>query len=416
MRRGAQTAGDLVGESPKRILLVHNRYQQAGGEDAVVDAQAALLERHGHEVRMLVMDNHEISEAGGLLARIRLARRTIWSVDGIRRVREATRAFRPQVVHAHNTFPLLSPAIHGAARAEGAATVQTLHNYRLVCPSAVLYRDGRPCHDCVGRTIPWPGVQHACYRDSRPATAVVAAMITVHRARRTWARDVDQFVVLAAFARDRLIEGGLSPRLVTVQPNFIDQQPRHVDGPGEGFLFVGRLTEDKGIGTLLAACARLPAGIRVSIAGTGPLEHEVLAAASRNPSIVYLGRLDQAGVMNAISHARAVLVPSHLYENCPLAVLEAYAGGRPVIVSGHGGLAEIVVDGLNGFHVRPADPVDLADRLVWAAGHGDAMLAAGQAAQAAFVSNYSAERGYAGLIDVYERAIAVRRARAAAGS
>ena len=410
------TGEDLLGESPKRILLVHNRYQQAGGEDAVVDAQAALLERHGHQVQTLVMDNHEISEAGGLLDRVRLARRTIWSADGIQRVREATRAFRPQVVHAHNTFPLLSPAIHGAARAEGAATVQTLHNYRLVCPSAVLYRDGRPCHDCVGRTIPWPGVLHACYRDSRPATAVVAAMITVHRVRRTWARDVDQFVVLAAFARDRLIEGGIPPRLVTVQPNFVDQQPRPVDGPGEGFLFVGRLTEDKGVRTLLAACEQLPDGIRVSIAGTGPLEQEVVAAASTNPNIVYLGRLDQAGVSEAIGRARAVLVPSHWYESCPLTVLEAYAGGRPVIASGHGGLAEIVIDGLTGFHVRPADAVDLADRLVWAAAHADAMLAAGRAGQAAFISRYTAERGYAGLIEVYERAIAVRRARAAAGS
>lgn len=394
--------------APRRVLLVHERYQQAGGEDGVFDAQVALLRDRGHPVQTVELDNDAIPEDGSARTRVGLAIDTVWSRSGVRRIRDAVRSFRPDVLHAHNTFPLLSPAIHGAARALGVATVQTLHNFRLICPSAVVFRDGRPCLDCVGRRVALPGVVHACYRDSRAATAAVAAMTALHRLRGTWTRDVDRFIALGPFARDLLVRGGLPADRISVDPNTIDRSVRPVDGPGDGFLFVGRLTMDKGVETLLAAWERVPAGIALSIAGTGPLEPLVRAAAARDARIRYLGRLEPADVDAQLAHARALIVPSLWYEVCPLTVLEAFAAGRPVIASGHGGLADLVSDGVTGRHVRPGDAAHLAQVVTEADADAPGMLAAGQAARARYIADHTPERGYTRLVAIYEQAIATR--------
>src|SRR5262245_40071540 len=170
-----------------RILLVHNFYQQAGGEDQVFADETKLLRDHGDAVEQFTVHNDAVQQMG----RLALARRTVWNKDSYRALRDAVRAHHAEIVHFHNTFPLISPAGYKAAHDEGAAVVQTLHNYRLMCPTATFYRDGGVCEDCLGRSIPWPGIAHACYRDSRSASAVVAAMLTVHRARGTWQHAVD---------------------------------------------------------------------------------------------------------------------------------------------------------------------------------------------------------------------------------
>ncbi len=395
--------------TPYRILMVHERYQQAGGEDGVFDSHVAILRAKGHEVHTLEVANDEIDATPSTRDKVRLAFDTVWSGDGVRRIRAAIRSCRPDLMHAHNTFPLLSPAIHGAARAEGVATVQTLHNFRLICPSAILFRDGRPCHDCVGMPLALPGVAHGCYRDSRAATATVAAMASVHRLRGTWSRDVDRIVVLAKFARDQLVRGGLPPSKMSVLPNVVAPSSVAAVGPGSGFLFVGRLTEDKGVGTILDTWQRLPGDVELTIAGSGPLEAAVQEAAARNPAIRYVGRLDRAGVDAALATTRAMLVPSHVYENCPLTVLEAFAAGRPVIASGHGGLAELVTDGVNGRHIRPGDRDDLAEAVLAAHRDPGASEAAGAAAREAYLAGYTPDRGYAGLSDIYALASAERR-------
>lgn len=400
--------------SLRRVLLVHERYQQAGGEDGVFDAQVALLRARGHDVATLEVDNDEIPVSPSVPERVRLAVDAVWSRDGVRRVRAAIRTFRPDVLHAHNTFPLLSPAIHAAAAAEGVATVQTLHNYRLICPSAVLFRDGRPCEDCVGLPVGLPGVVHACYRDSRAASATVAAMSAVHRLRRTWTRDVDRFVALAPFARDRLIRGGLPADRIVVQPNFVDRPEPTVDTDRDGFLYVGRLAHEKGVGTLLEAWAMLPPSMRLTIAGAGPLDAAVTEAAGRHPGITYAGRLDAAGVDAALGTARSLIVPSLWYEVCPLTVLEAFAAGCPVIVSGHGGLADLVEDGETGIHVTPGDAAALAAVITAVEADPESMRRQGVAARAAYEASYTSERGYAGLVDVYEQAIDRRRRRRSA--
>ena len=394
--------GAVTSRKP-RILLVHERYQQAGGEEGVFETQRRVLEAHGHDVATLEVHNDDI-DTSGLTARLALARDTIWSRDGAARVARAIDTFRPDVLHAHNTFPMLSPAVHTAARARGVATVQTLHNYRLVCPSAVVFRDGHPCVDCVGLPVALPGVVHGCYRDSRAATAIVATMETVHRARGTWRRDVDRLVVLGRFARDLLVRGGIPPRRMTIVPNAVDPStaPPSAAITGSGYLFVGRLTDDKGVRTMLQAWATVPGDITLTIAGTGPLEGEVRRAAGTDPRIRYVGRLTRAEVDAALVVSRALLVPSTFLEVCPLSVLEAFANGRGVIGSGHGGIADLVNDGTTGRFVVPGDASDLARIVSESEADPAALDRMGRAALADYQDRFTPERWYEALRSVYE--------------
>jgi len=404
----AVTEPSLVSVAP-RILLVHDRYREAGGEDVVFDTETALLASHGHEVERLVVDNADIDREPSLAGRIRLATNTVWSSSSADRIRKVVRTFKPDVVHVHNTFPLLSPAVHSAARAEGAATVQTLHNYRLVCLSANLYRAGRPCTDCVGRLVAMPGVLHACYRDSRAASLAVASMQTVHRARHTWSRDVDAIIALTAFGRDRLIEGGVPASRLVVRPNFAEVDAPPDAGPGDGFVFAGRLTEDKGVDVLIDAWRQAGVDSTLTIMGAGTLEPLVRAAAADMPNIRYLGVVPRQQLLGVMASSRAVVVPSRWYEGFPLTVLESFACGRPVIAAGHGSLAEVVTNGETGLTFRPSDPTDLADRIRWSEANAEAAAKLGRAARATYETEYTPKRGYETLIAVYRRAIAVRQ-------
>jgi glycosyltransferase involved in cell wall biosynthesis len=392
---------------PSTILVIHERYREAGGEDAVVAAETALLRERGHRVETLIEDNASIPDDLDLPGRIRLAVDTVWSRRAVARVRSLVRRLKPDVVHVHNTLPLLSPAVHRAAHAEGVATVQTLHNYRLVCPVATLFRDGRPCEDCVGQPIAWPGVLHACYRGSRAQTATVAAMLAFHRARRTWWRDVDRFVALTDFARGRLVAGGLPVGRIDVKPNFVTPDAGPRTASGSEHLFLGRLVPEKGVRTLLAALASTDPRVSCRIAGSGPLEGEVRAAAG--DGIVPLGQLDRASVLHELHAARAVVVPSTWYEGFPIVLVEAFAAGVPVIASRIGSLAELVEDGRTGILVEPGDAADLGRALAWSHDHPDEMRAMGLNARQRYEACYTPEVNYGQLMAVYARAISRRK-------
>jgi glycosyltransferase involved in cell wall biosynthesis len=231
-------------------------------------------------------------------------------------------------------------------------------------------------------------------------------MDLAHRVRHTWSRDLDQVIVLAAFTLPFFRQGGIREDRVSVVPNFVTDEG-HVDAGGaDGYLFVGRLTEDKGVRTLLEAWRQVPPGVTLTIAGTGPLEGEVADAAATVSNVRYVGRLDRAGVAGALAASRALIVPSHWYENCPLTVLEAFAAGRAVIASGHGGLAELVDDGVTGLHVAPADPVSLAAAIHTAEADPERLVAYGRAARARYDGRYSEARGYERLMAAYRRALA----------
>ncbi len=399
--------------SIKTILIVHNRYRQSGGEDAVFDAEAELLAQHGHRVERLLVDNDAIPDRLSGADQVRLAVRTVWSGAAAKAIADRSRAVGADVVHIHNFLPLLSPAVHGAARATGAAVVQTLHNYRLICPAATLFRNGAPCEDCVGRPVAVPAIVHACYRHSRSQTAAVAAMLVVHRARRTWHRDVDAFIALTPFGRERFIAGGLPADRMLVKPNFardpgepvaVDSygQRRRTDGP---FLFVGRLAEEKGVRILLAAWRLLGPERQLRIVGDGPLAGEVQEASAVTPNVIPVGRRSREDVVAEMRSARALIFPSLWYEGMPVTLIEAFAAGLPVIASGLGAINDVVRDGETGRLVAPGDARALADAVERIAGLPRDAAAMGARARQTYLDKYAPEPNYGQLMAIYRQAM-----------
>ena len=398
------------------VLVVHNRYRQWGGDDSLFDAETELLAAHGHRVERLIVDNDAIPDHPSASQRVRLAARTVWSGRAAEAVAERARAVRAGVVHIHNFVPLLSPAVHGSARSTGAAVVQTLHNYRLICPAATLFRDGAPCDDCVGRRVAMPAVVHACYRDSRAQTAVITSMLAVHRARRTWGRDVDAFVALTDFGRDRFVAGGLPADRIVVKPNFVadrdggdpDASPdrRYAEGP---FLFVGRLSPEKGVETLLEAWPHVSGGRSLRIVGDGPLASHVRSVAESLPGVTVVGPLSRDEVDREMRSAAALVFPSVWYEGMPITLIEALAARLPVIASRLGAMETMVEDGRTGVLVAPGDPRGLSEGLSLVAGDGPRLAAMGAAARAAYVATYAPDANYARLAGIYAAAVARRR-------
>ncbi|EHR70156.1 glycosyltransferase [Burkholderiales bacterium JOSHI_001] len=381
---------------PLRILIAHNTYQQRGGEDAVVEAEVALLRAHGHEVRLYQRSNDDINS----MSKASAALQTLWSSRTQNDAAALFAQFQPQVLHAHNTFPLISPSLYWAAARARVPVVQTLHNFRLICPQALLMREGQVCEDCVGH-IPWRAARHACYRSSVAQSAVVAGMVQMHRALGTWQHKVARYIALNAFCRDRFVAGGLPRERIRIKPNFVDL-PEPPAGPRQGLLFVGRLSEEKGVGVLAAAAAMGPPGMSVQVVGGGPLQS--LLQASNQVSL--LGALAPAEVYQAMGRARALLVPSIWYENFPRTVVEAFACGTPVIASRIGALATLVDDGRTGLLFKPGDAADLAVKMAWAQAHPDEMAAMGRQARAHYERELTGESNQRQLLAIYDEAMA----------
>lgn len=384
-----------------RILVAHNRYQERGGEDNAFFGEVELLRGHGHEVIEFVVDNRDIPDRRSLADSASVAMRTIWSQEAAASVRREIRRHRPDIAHFHNLFPLMSPSVYDACQDEDVPVIQTLHNYRLICANALFFRNGHPCEDCLNRTPPLPAVVHRCYRDSRSESAVVVAMLTVHRARRTWKRKVNRYIALSQFSRSKFVEAGLPPELLCVKPNFVDPLPPVKSEFGDYFLFVGRLVGYKGVETMLAAWSDQARGLPLHIIGDGPLASSVEEAAANRDDITFLGRVSHDRVLEEMRGARALIFPSTLYENFPLSVVEALACGTPVIASRLGAMQEIVKERESGLLFSPADPRELGAKTRWAWGHGDAMVAMGSAGRRDAQRLYGADENYRQLMSIY---------------
>ncbi len=401
---GAPAPND--GARRARVLMAHTRYQQRGGEDESTDMEVALLRERGHDVEEFFADNRTIEGR----PRLGVARDTVWSPGAYAAVRRAVRARRPDVLHVQNFFPLLSPAVYYAARAEGVPVVQTLRNYRLLCPNGLFFRDGRVCEDCRPRAVPWPGVAHACYRGSRPASAAVAAMLAVHNAMRTWTRAVTLYVSLSEFARRKFVESGLPPERVVVKPNFVHPDPGPgADAPGRRThaLFVGRLSAEKGVHTLLDAWARVRPDIPLKFVGDGPLADDVVAASRRVPGVEWLGRRSLAETYALLGEAAFLVFPSEWYETFGRVGMEAFAKATPVVAARIGAVAELVEHEVTGLHFTPGDAADLAAQLDRALRAPEATREMGRNARAVFERKYTAAANYERLAAVYARAAAL---------
>ena len=377
-----------------KVLMVHNAYQQRGGEDSVVDAELALLRHRGHAVEVFQRHNDAIRHMSHTNAAIQ----TVWSMQAGREFEVLLRSFKPDVVHVHNTFPLISPAIYWVADRLGVPVVQTLHNFRLLCPQAMFLRDGKVCEDCLGK-LPWRGAMRGCYRDSKLQSTVLAGMVTLHRAAGTWQNKVKLYIALNEFCRGKFIAGGLPAERIVIKPNFVDFDAP-TDGVRAGFLFVGRLSGEKGVSVLVDAAQTLAAA-EVRVAGTGP-QADLLQGVK---GITALGALNTDAVKTEMSQALALVLPSICYESFPRTLVEAFGCGLPVISSKHGPLAELVRDGVTGLLFQPGNSQDLAQKMLWAQQHPQQMAEMGRNARALYEAEFTAERNYQQLITIYEDAI-----------
>ena len=378
-----------------RVLVAHNAYQQRGGEDSVAQAEVDLLRSRGHDVLLYSRHNDEITGQG----KAALAMQTVWSRRTSDDVDRLVREFDPDVIHVHNTFPLISPSLYWAAGRAGRPVVQTLHNFRLLCPQAMFLREGRVCEDCLGH-VPWRGVARGCYRGSVAQSGVLAGAVTLHRALGTYQHKVTRYVALNQFCRDKFVQGGLPAARMRIKPNFIESDARPQWSERRGGLFVGRLSEEKGVDVLADAVKQLPSN-PVSVIGGGDLAPLATAAFGER----YLGFKPMDEILQQMGRSLYLVVPSIWYENFPRTIVEAYACGLPVIASRIGALAEIVTDGVTGLLFEPGDAQDLARKLQWAEDHPEAMCEMGRAARATFEAHYTPERNYQQLMEIYVDAI-----------
>lgn len=390
-----------------KVLFVHNRYQQAGGEGRAVAAERAALSEAGIEVPLLARDNAEIRS-------FRDAARVGWALPGTERLRRQLREeiadHRPDLVHAHNIFPLITPALYEAAADLGVPVVQTLHNYRNICANSLLMRDGRVCEDCVAGS-PYQAVLHRCYRGSALASLAVARMIDVHRRRGTWAHAVARYIALSAFSKSRFVAAGFPAERIAVKPNspgsdFVE--PPAAGNARRGALFVGRLAPEKGIVELLDAW--LPAWGPLKVIGDGPLM-PALAAAVADGRAVAFGTLPRERIAAEMRRAAFCLIPSRCYENFPMALAEAYASGLPVLASRLGALAELVDPDVTGDLFDPDRPEEMRAVIARAFADPDRLASMGRAARAVYEARLAPEITGAFQIRLYEEVLTARRMR-----
>jgi glycosyltransferase involved in cell wall biosynthesis len=381
-----------------RVLQLHTRYREPGGEDAVVRAEADLLRRCGHEVVQ-----HQVRNPPGAAGATGSLALSPWNPLQARRVRSLVEQVQPDVAHVHNTWYALSPAVVWALHRAGVPTVMTLHNYRLLCANGQLFRDFAPCEDCVGAS-PWHGVQHGCYRDSSLLSVPPAATIALHGRLRTWTRAVDLFLALNEFARMRFIRGGLPPDRVQVKPNFVpDPGPRtRPAASSETVLYVGRLASEKGVDVLVEAWRQLgDARLELAVIGDGPL----LQRLERRPParLRFEGRLPAEEVRTRMLGARALVLPSVWYEGQPMAVLEALAAGLPVLGSDIGGIPELLAPLGRDWLARPGEVASWAAALQ-ALTDGERIGAASLEARALYERTFSTATAAGALEAFYDQA------------
>ena len=384
-----------------RVLSIHNHYRQSGGEDAVFDDEARLLEDHGHRVIRFTAHNDDLDGVGP----VTLARRSVWNGRTHQLLRDVIIREQPDIVHVHNTLPIISPSCFSAAHDLGVPVVHTLHNYRLLCPGVLLLRNGRVCNDCLGRRVPWPSIRHRCYRHSRAASATVASVVSVHRAVGPWTDRIDRYIAPTSFARRKFVEGGLPEGLISVKPHFVRGECSPGRGEAGAAVFVGRLSEEKGIRTLLSAWEQQPHQAELRIVGDGPLAPLVRSAAGRHPGVRWLGARSRTDIGRLVGSASFLVFPSESYETFGRVIVEAFSVGTPVLSSDLGAGRELVDDGRTGRLFRAGDPVDLARLISWFLECPERVRPMRDSARAEFDAKYTAERNYELLTSIYRATI-----------
>ncbi|HEX6891393.1 MAG TPA: glycosyltransferase [Chryseolinea sp.] len=383
-----------------RILLLHNKYQYAGGEDKVFESEGELLSQHNHQVERIVFDNSSITTGvDKLLSGIM----GVYNFRSANVVSKKMKEFKPDIFHVHNFVPLASPSIFYAAKRNNVPVVLTLHNYRLICPSATLYHNHGIYEKSIKSIFPFDAVIKGVYRNSVLQTAGIAVMTTLHNLIGTWKNKVDKFITLTAFARSKFLDSRVkaSAHQFMLKPNFIEDPGNGTEVREDFFLYVGRLSEEKGIRVLLNAFRKTD--LKLIIIGDGPLQSEVESVVNERRNILYLGFQPKSAIMDHLKRTKSLIVPSTWYEGFPLTILEALATGTPVIGSRLGGIAEIVTDKINGILFEAGDENSLIHALNELNSHDFKVLSTN--ARTCYLENYTPERNYKMLMDIYQAAM-----------
>ena len=380
---------------PLKVLIVHNKYRYSGGEDNVALSEQLLLETYGHPVRVYSQDNRTIDGN----TEIKTALSAFWSSEATHDLENLAASFRPDIIHVHNTFPLISPSIFWWAYQKKIPIIQTLHNFRFACLQAMFLRKGKICEDCLGK-IPWRGIVRKCYRSSFPQSSVLGCVLIVHRLIRTYRAKVTRFIALNEFCKKKFIETRLLPKRISVKPNFVDIRAQKYPQIRQGGLFVGRISEEKGIQQLLEALKIHP-DIRVKFIGTGPLE----TLFHLNPQVIAMGWQDKLVVYQEMARSAYLIMPSLWYENFPRTLVEAFACGLPVITCRLGAMEELVDDGKTGLLFEVGSIRSLIEKILWAESHPQEMQQMGENARLEYDKKYTPEKNYALLRKIYLKAI-----------
>jgi glycosyltransferase involved in cell wall biosynthesis len=379
-----------------RLLLIHNSYRQKGGEDVAVSAEYEMLLARGCKVSTFWVDNDGILK---LSDKIFTALHTPYSYAVKKAVYERIIEFKPDVIHVHNFFPRITPSVYDACHDARVPVVQTLHNYRTICPGALLMREGKICEECVDGTA-YRAVRYGCYRESFLGTLAAARMVQFHRKRKTWIKKVDGFIALTDFSRCKFIEGGFPPDKIHVKPNFISNTTFANKERRGCALFIGRLSREKGIDTLVNAWDDITYPLIIAGEGNFPCK------SGNNPcsNVQFQGKLNREEVFSRMSESLFLVMPSECYEGFPLVIAEAFAHGLPVLASRLGSMAEIVTDGVTGLHFRAGDPRDLAEKARWMFENPEECRKMGENARRVYEDKYTAEANYRILMKIYRNA------------
>jgi len=388
------------------VLLVHNHYTSdaPSGENRVVEMESNLLRRHGIDVHHYFRHSDDLTSQGrwgtfkgGLSAP--------WNPFASRAIRQKIKRCKPNLVHVHNTFPIISPSIFKAIGSQ-AARVLTLHNYRLFCPAAIPMRDSHPCIDCIETHSVLPSLRHRCYRQSRLATLPVAASVALHRIAGTWVHDVDAFITFSEFQRELMVKAGLPSELVHIRPNFhADAQQILCWGQRRpAAVFAGRLSSEKGVESLIRAWLDWGSTApTLRVLGNGELFASLKRMANTRPDVPidFLGRVTPEQARQEIASSRLLILPSICYEGFPVTIAEAFASGTPVAASDAGPLPSIVSAGKNGIIFSPNDPRSLLESVKTAWERKGFLEELGANARLSFDHDYSERVNYQKLMDIY---------------
>ena len=382
----------------------HYRTSAPSGEDAVYRNERLMLEKHGHTVTSLERFNDDIDDTT-LASKIFVARETVWSQASYDAVVEMIRNSKPDVAHFHNTFPQLSPSVYAACQDNGVPVVQSLHNYRLVCANGLLLREGKPCEDCLTGGV-FNALKHRCYRNSLPATSALVWMQLSNRRSGAYSRNVNRYIVPAQFPIPRLVMGGVPEYRLAVKPNFLPEPPVFGGKREQYAIFVGRLTAEKGVQTLVEAWKRLPGAV-LKILGDGEMRSKLEKIVNQNKlQVEFLGMQPRDEVLRMVSSAAVQIIPSECYEGFPMALLEAYASGTPVVASRLGSLDELVIEDETGLKFEAGNAESLAQVVQKLMADPAQLSRLGQRAYEVFLQRYTASRNYEQLMAIYNDAIA----------